>query len=70
VWVMAAVPNHHVDITDHIDRKLAALRAHASQHSDPSAMEERVRGWNAGNAAGVGLAEGRYAELFLVVGTA
>jgi LmbE family N-acetylglucosaminyl deacetylase len=70
VWVMAATPNHHVDITAHIDVKLSALRAHASQHADPDAMEERVRGWNARNASMMGLADDRYAELFLVVDTA
>jgi LmbE family N-acetylglucosaminyl deacetylase len=71
VWVMAADRvNHHVDITDHMDTKMLALRSHESQHPDPDAMEVRVRAWMAANAQAAGLGEGRYAESFLAVETA
>ncbi|MGE0304928.1 MAG: PIG-L deacetylase family protein [Acidimicrobiia bacterium] len=69
-WVMAhPETNHVVDITPNIDRKLAALRSHRSQHADPVAMEERVRSWNRVNAEANGLGPDRYAEAFLVVAT-
>ncbi|MER3400116.1 MAG: PIG-L family deacetylase [Thermoflexus sp.] len=35
--------NHWVDITDTFDRKLAALRCHASQIRDFAALEQRLR---------------------------
>ena len=70
-WVAAASrQNRWVDITAQIDRKIAALRAHASQHSDPDGMEQRVRAWNLANGEAGGLGAGRFAEGFLVVGTA
>ncbi len=59
-----------VDITDTIDRKLAALRCHASQYDDWAQLEERVRGWARLNAEQNGLGEGRSAETFLRVPTA
>jgi LmbE family N-acetylglucosaminyl deacetylase len=70
VWVMAGADgNHAVDVTDQVDRKFAALRAHESQHQDPDGMEERVRGWMRLTATTFGLGEGRYGELFRVVTT-
>lgn len=70
VWIMGHhQPDVHVDITVAIDRKIAALLCHASQHPDPDRMVERVRAWNAGLAADSGLSEGSYAEGFLVVDT-
>ncbi len=59
-----------VDITDTIDRKLAALRCHASQYDDWAQLEERVRGWARLTAEQNGLGEGRSAETFLRVPTA
>jgi LmbE family N-acetylglucosaminyl deacetylase len=56
-----------IDITDTFERKLEALRCHASQHPDPDALEPMLRGWNAMNAATGGLPEGRLAEAFLRV---
>ncbi len=56
-----------VDITDVIDRKLAAIAAHVSQVADPTALGERVRGWLADGARRGGLPEGRLAESFRVV---
>ena len=70
VWVMSAAnPNHHVDITDTFDQKMAALHAHASQTAHNPNLENMVREWGARNAASVGLPEGRLAEIFRVVVT-
>jgi LmbE family N-acetylglucosaminyl deacetylase len=68
IWLFGhPTANETVDITDQIDRKLRALRCHASQHVDPDAMEARMREWYRSNAAAGGLPEGRYAERFFVV---
>ncbi|MFC3999106.1 PIG-L deacetylase family protein [Nocardiopsis sediminis] len=70
VWVMhPAAPDRFSDVTDVIDRKFAALAAHASQIPDIAEIEPSVRGWLAANAAKGGLAEGRLAEAFRVVDT-
>ena len=71
VYVMAH-PNSNtaVDITDAIDRKIAALMCHESQHADPKMIETLVREWAGANAALAGLDEGRRAETFLRVDTA
>jgi len=58
-----------IDVSDAVDRKLAALMCHASQHQDPVATEGRVRGWMAATAQARGLGEGRYAEAYTVVVT-
>ena len=69
-WVIGMErANRYVDITDTFDRKLAALRAHASQHADPSRLDPLVRGWNGMNAQAGGLPEGRMAEAFWVIET-
>lgn len=70
VWVFGTpTPNHWVDVTAHIDRKLAALHAHASQTDHDADMENRVRTWMTKQAVDAGLAEGRLAEAFKVVVT-
>jgi LmbE family N-acetylglucosaminyl deacetylase len=69
VLIMAhPVADHVVDVTEAVDAKLAALRAHTSQTAFRfEAVEERVRGWMAGTAAAGGLPDGRLAEAFAVV---
>ena len=58
-----------VDITGQLDRKIRALMCHASQHPDPSGMEERVREWYQGIAEQHGLPAGRSAAAFRVLDT-
>ncbi len=52
-------PTAHVDVTGTLERKLDALRAHASQIRDPERMASRIREWarEEGAAIGVGAAE-------------
>ena len=66
VWLMASPRvDTYVDVTDTFERKLAALRAHASQETDRDGqLEARMRGWLSANAAAAGLAPGRLAEGF------
>jgi LmbE family N-acetylglucosaminyl deacetylase len=68
LWLMAAPnPNRAVDITDTLDRKVAALRRHESQVGQGVGLEERLRAWGSANAVAAGLGEGRLAEMFQVV---
>jgi LmbE family N-acetylglucosaminyl deacetylase len=70
VYLMAmAQGDTVVDITDTIERKLAALKCHASQYENWDDLAERIRGWARLNAEQNGLAEGRSAESFLRVPT-
>jgi LmbE family N-acetylglucosaminyl deacetylase len=62
--------DHVVDVTDHLDTKLAAVRCHVSQLPDPAATAARVRDWLHHNAEEAGLPAGRAAERFRVVATA
>jgi len=59
----------HVDITDSIDKKVAALAAHASQTGGMTDLDERMRAWGAMAAQAAGLSEGRLAESFRRVDT-
>lgn len=58
-----------IDITDQVDRKIAALRCHASQHTDPDGLEERMRARFRQLAQERGLPTDRSIELFRVVDT-
>ncbi len=70
-WLMAHPDsNHAVDVTDVFDRKLTALRAHASQTAHMADLESRLREWGGANAEAAGLPAGRIAERFFVVSTA
>jgi LmbE family N-acetylglucosaminyl deacetylase len=72
VWFIGAPrgrlgTDHVVDVTDRLERKLAAIACHASQLPDPEGVLARVRDWTAANARAAGLPEGRHAERFNVV---
>jgi LmbE family N-acetylglucosaminyl deacetylase len=68
VWIAASpTPDAFVDITATFARKIAALRAHASQISDPAELEDRLRGWTSRTAAQAGLPEGHLAEGFQIL---
>lgn len=60
--------NHFVDISSHVDAKLAAIRIHSSQHPDLEAMESTVHSILHANAVRGGLEVGCSAEAFHVVG--
>jgi LmbE family N-acetylglucosaminyl deacetylase len=64
-WLMAAgAPNRFVDVTDVFDRKIDALRSHASQHADWDPIAEMVRGWLAATAQLAEFPDGRLVEGF------
>jgi LmbE family N-acetylglucosaminyl deacetylase len=70
LWLMAAsTRNRFVDVTDTFDKKVAALRCHVSQLSDPEELEDRIRSWLALSAREASLPEGRLAEGFFEVDT-
>jgi LmbE family N-acetylglucosaminyl deacetylase len=53
-WTTA--PNAWVDVSATIDRKVAALRAHASQIRDPEGLAGRIAEWAGGDGARIGVA--------------
>lgn len=68
VWIAGSPsPTDYVDITDAFPRKMAALRSHVSQLTDPGAVEERLRGWLGQLAQQAGMPAGRLAESFQVL---
>ncbi|MET3810293.1 PIG-L deacetylase family protein [Arthrobacter sp. UYEF3] len=70
LWLFAGPEdreNHFVDITGHVEDKLAAIHIHVSQHPDVAAMERTVRSLLLDTAQRGGLAPGRSAEAFHVV---
>jgi len=70
VWMMASPrADRFVDITEVIERKLAALRAHETQVGTDDHIEEFVRGWTRATAERAGYGPDRYAEVFQVIDT-
>ncbi len=70
LWLMAAPDeriDHVVDITDTVGRKVAALRAHASQTTHMTDLDERIRSLGGTWAHRFGLTAGRFAEAFQIV---
>jgi LmbE family N-acetylglucosaminyl deacetylase len=51
-------PTVFVDTSATVDRKIAALRAHASQIHEPEKLEERIRAWAAEDGQAIGTAGG------------
>ena len=72
LWLMAREqPDRFVDTTDAIDRKIEALKCHASQMGDRNdAIAEMMRSWSAATAKAAGLPDGRYGEGFQRIDTA
>ncbi|GAA0387499.1 GlcNAc-PI de-N-acetylase [Acrocarpospora corrugata] len=70
VWLIGSpTPNHYVDVTATVDRKIAALRAHETQTGHLPDLEKMVKTFLTNNANAAGLPEGSYAEGFQVVST-
>jgi LmbE family N-acetylglucosaminyl deacetylase len=70
VWLMASPrAQTAVDITDTVERKLAALHCHVSQLAEPDKLDDMIREWGAASATALGLPAGRLAESFQVVVT-
>jgi LmbE family N-acetylglucosaminyl deacetylase len=70
VWLGASPrADHAMDVTDMLDRKLAALRCHVTQTSHSPDLEQFVTGWMSQTARRFDLPEGRLAEAFHVVHT-
>ncbi len=57
-------PTAHVNVTGTLERKLDALRAHASQIKEPERMAARIREWAREEGAAIGVAA---AEAFRVI---
>jgi LmbE family N-acetylglucosaminyl deacetylase len=57
-------PNAWIDVTDTLDRKLDALRAHVSQIHEPERLESRIREWASEEGRRIGT---RAAEALRVV---
>jgi LmbE family N-acetylglucosaminyl deacetylase len=49
-----------------IDRKIGALRAHASQIHEPDALEERIRSWAAEEGEKIGVAAGEALRVVVI----
>ncbi len=71
VWLMATErADRAVDVTDHYEAKLTALRSHVSQVGDGAHLDELLRNWMSATAQAAGLPDGSLAEAFQVVATA
>lgn len=69
-WIIGGPdPDHFVDITDVIGKKIEALLCHKSQISDPVRMHEMLPEWAREVAAKGGLPAGRLAESFRKLAT-
>jgi LmbE family N-acetylglucosaminyl deacetylase len=70
VWLGAGPrTDHAVDVTDVVDRKMAALRCHASQVGHVPDLDAFLTEWMRHTARQHGLPDGRLAEAFHVVHT-
>jgi LmbE family N-acetylglucosaminyl deacetylase len=59
--------NRYVDVTDKLDRKVAALRAHESQTAHMDDLEKFLSTWMGAQAQLAGLEPGRLAEGYHVI---
>jgi LmbE family N-acetylglucosaminyl deacetylase len=71
MWILDGPdPDTVVDVTEVIDRKIAAIICHRSQLPDPGGLPERIKDRAHRVARDRGLADGRFAELFQRIETA
>ncbi len=69
-WIIGGPdPDHYVDITDVINKKIEALLCHKSQISDPDRIQKMLPEWANEVAAEGGLPAGRLAESFRKLAT-
>jgi len=59
-------PNAWIDIGTVLERKVDALRAHASQIRDPDGLMTRIRAWMAEEGAPIGVAAGEALRLVVI----
>ena len=59
-------PNVRVDVGATLDRKIAALRAHASQIREPDRLEARIRAWAAEEGEPIGVAAAEALRLIVI----
>ncbi len=70
LWITGSPqPNHFVDITETVSKKMDAIKAHVSQTAHNPELEPMVRSWGEKNGEANGLVAGRIAEVFKVVNT-
>jgi LmbE family N-acetylglucosaminyl deacetylase len=68
LWLMADPKSDHpVDTTETFPRKVAALKAHASQTGHGTDLEDMLRTWSSSVAQRHGLPDGHLAEAFRVI---
>jgi LmbE family N-acetylglucosaminyl deacetylase len=60
-------PNRFVDITSVVDRKLEALKSHASQHQHPEDLDQLICDWGRMMAMAAGMPDGHIAEGFRAI---
>lgn len=59
-------PNAWVDVSTTVERKIEALRAHASQIRDPAGLTERIRTWAAEEGVAIGVAAAEALRLVVI----
>ncbi len=59
-------PTVHVDITTTLERKIAALTAHASQIREPARLAERITAWAAEEGEPIGVAAGEALRVIVI----
>jgi LmbE family N-acetylglucosaminyl deacetylase len=59
-------PTVRVDITATLDRKIAALAAHASQIKEPARLAERIRAWAAEEGEAIGVPAGEALRVIVI----
>ena len=59
-------PNVRVDIAATLDRKIAALAAHASQIKEPDSLAQRIRDWAKEEGAPIGIAAAEALRLVVI----